>query len=83
MDNESNGHSLYNALLYPHKIPKHFRGCLLRVSAFEYPPVGMRIKRNKDGKIEYGEGIEVNLLHEMVEGTKVSTLYRPPLADNG
>jgi hypothetical protein len=63
MDNESNGHSLYNALLYPHRTPKRFRGCLLRVSAFEYPPVGMGIKTNKDGKIEYGGGIEVNLLH--------------------
>jgi hypothetical protein len=43
----------------------------------------MGIKTNKDGKVEYGEGIEVNLLHEMVDGTKVSTLYRTLLPDNG
>jgi hypothetical protein len=52
MDNESNGHFLYNASLYPHKILKHFHGCPLRVFAFEYPIVMMGMEKNKDGTIE-------------------------------
>jgi hypothetical protein len=83
LDKEGNGHFLYNVSLYPHKIPKHFHGCPLRVSAFEYPPVMMRMKTDKDGTISYEEGIEVKLLHEMVKRTNMSILYRPPPPDNG
>ena len=83
MDNDTNGHFLYNASLYPHKIPKRFHGCPLRVSAFEYPPVMMGMRTNKDGTIEYEEGIEVKMLHEMVKRTNMSILYRPPPPDNG
>jgi hypothetical protein len=83
MNNKGNGHFLYNASLYPHKIPKRFNRCPLRVSAFEYPPVMMGMKTDKDGTIEYEEGIEVKLLHEMAKSTNMSVLYRPPPPDNG
>ena len=83
MDNDNKGHFLYNASLYPNKIPKHFHGCPLRVSAFEYAPVMMGMKTNNDSTIEYEEGIEVKLLHEMAKRTNVSILYRPPPPDNG
>jgi hypothetical protein len=83
MDNESNGHFLYNASLYPHKIKKKIHGCPLRVSAFKYPSVMMGMKTNKDGTIEYEEGNEVKLLHELVKRTNMSILHRPSLPDNG
>ena len=83
LDNESNGHFLYNAPLYPQKIPKYFNGCPLRVSTFEYPPVVMELKTDKEGTVTYEEGIEVKLLNEMVKRTNMSIVYRPLPPDNG
>jgi ionotropic kainate glutamate receptor 3/ionotropic kainate glutamate receptor 5 len=80
---EGNGHFLYNNSLYPRKIPKDFRGCPLRVSAFEYPPVMMGMKEKENGKFEYEEGIEMRLLLQMARRTNMSISYRPPPADNG
>lgn len=83
VNNGSNGHFLYNTSLYPQKIPKYFTGCPLRVSAFEYPPVMMGMKKNEDGTIEYEEGTELRLLHQMARRTNMSILYRPPPTDDG
>ncbi|KDR22314.1 hypothetical protein L798_01186 [Zootermopsis nevadensis] len=79
---QGKGNFLFNTSLYPPKIPKDFRGCPLRVSAFEYPPMMMRMK-TEYGIIEYEEGIELRLLHQMARITNMSLLFRPPPADNG
>lgn len=43
----------------------------------------MGMKEEEDGKIEYEEGIEMRLLHQMARRTNMSILYRPPPADYG
>jgi hypothetical protein len=82
VDKSNRSHFLYNVLLYPQKVPKNFNGCLLRVSAFEFPPVMIGKKTNDKGKIYYEQGTEVRLLEQMVRRTNMSILYRPPPPDN-
>lgn len=84
-EDNSRGHFLRAASLFPHKIPKDLLGCQLTVSTFEMPPMIMRKETTKaDPKnITYDKGLEVRILAELAKSTNSLVKYREAPPDGG
>jgi ionotropic kainate glutamate receptor 3/ionotropic kainate glutamate receptor 5 len=74
---ENNSRFLYNASLFPSKIPHDFHGCQIRVSTFEYMPFVGRKKTTKSdpNKVIFDEGLEVRLLKSIGEKKNISIKF--------
>lgn len=79
------GRFLYNASLFPSKIPRNFHGCEIRVSTFEYMPFVGRKKTTKSdpNKVNFDEGLEIRLLKLVSEKKNISLKLLDLPADGG
>lgn len=84
-DNNSRGHFLHAASLFPNKIPSDLHGCLLTVSTFEMPPMVMRKETTKidPNNIIYDKGLEIQILAELAKSTNSLVKYRVAPPDGG
>jgi Ligand-gated ion channel. len=83
MVNATREYFLTNQLLFPLKVPKDMHGCPLKVSTFEFGPMMMNQKDNKDGTVSYNEGVEFLLLQNLAKISNMTLIFRPPPPDNG
>jgi ionotropic kainate glutamate receptor 3/ionotropic kainate glutamate receptor 5 len=79
------GRFLYNASLFPSKIPLNFHGCQIRVSTFEYMPfVGRKKTTESDpSRVIFDEGLEIRLLKHISEKKNLSIKLLDLPADGG
>jgi len=76
------GNFLYNASLFPPKIPKYFPGCPFRVSTFESEPFVMYPSYNEDDKaVTYKGGLEIEFLQMIQKATNITIVFREPPSD--
>ncbi|PSN45721.1 Ionotropic receptor 206 [Blattella germanica] len=76
--NNATGTFIYNASLFPNKIPKDFNGCPLRISTFEYIPFVGKMKYIDNSSVVYEGGLEINLMILCSELTNMTIVYRLP-----
>ena len=84
-DVRGSGYFLYNAFLFPSKIPNDLQGCPLTVSTFEVPSLIMKSGTSKvDTKsIIYEKGVEIQIVSQFAKTTNSSIKYRIPPPDGG
>jgi hypothetical protein len=80
LDKKGWGRFLYNATLFPEKVPKDLQGCPIKASVFELEPAVMSKKDTTEGSENtvFNEGIEIRLLREFGRTTNMSIKYTEP-----
>jgi hypothetical protein len=80
LDKKGWGRFLYNATLFPEKVPKDLQGCPIKASVFELEPAVMSKKDTREGSAntKFNEGTEIRLLREFGMNTNMSIEYIEP-----
>lgn len=85
VDGRGNGNFLYNASLFPEKVPNDLQGCPIIASVFELQPAVMSKRGMAQGSVSahtvFNEGIEIRLLQELAKSRNMSIEYTQPSMD--
>ncbi|XP_023714938.1 uncharacterized protein LOC111868489 [Cryptotermes secundus] len=85
VDERGNGNFLYNASLFPEKVPNDLQSCPIIASVFELQPAVMSKRGMAQGSVSahtvFNEGIEIRLLQELAKSSNMSIEYTQPSMD--
>jgi hypothetical protein len=85
VDERGGGSFLYNASLFPEKVPKDLHGCPILASVFELQPAvmskGDKAQGSAPANTVFNEGIEIRLLQEFATSSNMSIKYTAPSPD--